>query len=667
MTERFKMKLHRLSATNFMPYKGRIVVDFPTDDARNVMIIFGDNMRGKTSLLNALRWGFYGRAIGRHSRPIPLQDIVNSDAALEHDWRVEVFIQFEANGHRYDLRRTAERKPHVAMPTRPDDFTQLVFLSRDGVPMTGDQVEPEIDQFAPEQISRFFLFDGELLQEYEALLIEGSAQGQQIKEAIEQVLGVPALINGRNELGAIVKAARKRQSADVAQIQGLERQAHRQQELTVTQEAHDRDLEDLQGKLATKRAERAKLDDELEAAASVTAAKAKLDGFTSQRDAWEDLQKRRHADRQELLSHAWLDLLDLRLAVRREQLIDRQSVLTKNLKTQGKLQSQVENLESLLKTSECPTCHQELGGDKRAQIGTALGELQAELSRAGDNSTELQAVAAQIAALSKIRGVNARDRLATIDRDTKQTAVDLQRIENDVERLNDEIAGYDTAELMRKRALHREALREETRLQEAIGKTRADIEKIKAELAVTQKAIEGLASARSQRSTSKVTIATDLENTFTASIEELRDRLRSQVQNLASAAFMEMTTQKAYRGLEINPNYGLSIIDRDGSKVVVRSAGAEQIVALSLIDGLNRTGRAIGPVVMDTPFGRLDLLHRDNILRYLPMVTSQFVLLVHSGEIRPETDLAAVKPRIGAVYKITEVTARQSTIERVAL
>ena len=87
-------------------------------------------------------------------------------------------------------------------------------------------------------------------------------------------------------------------------------------------------------------------------------------------------------------------------------------------------------------------------------------------------------------------------------------------------------------------------------------------------------------------------------------------------------------------------------------------------MALSLIVGLNRTGRAAGPVVMDTPFGRLDLRHRDNILAYLPTVTTQFVLLVHSGEIRPETDLDALAPRIGAVYMIREINPRQSTIER---
>jgi DNA sulfur modification protein DndD len=68
----------------------------------------------------------------------------------------------------------------VATPSRPEDFLVTVHLSRNGVQMSGDQIESEIDQIAPEQISRFFLFDGELLGEYESLLIEGSEQGRQI-------------------------------------------------------------------------------------------------------------------------------------------------------------------------------------------------------------------------------------------------------------------------------------------------------------------------------------------------------------------------------------------------------------------------------------------------------------------------------------------------------
>lgn len=196
---------------------------------------------------------------------------------------------------------------------------------------------------------------------------------------------------------------------------------------------------------------------------------------------------------------------------------------------------------------------------------------------------------------------------------------------------------------------------------------RKEIDRTNEQLAVGRKAIESLAPARSQRSTAKVALAADLEKLFAASIETLRDRLRERVGALASESFKKMTTQKAYKGLEISPNYGLSILDSASRKVTLRSAGAEQIVALSLIDGLNRTGRAVGPVVMDTPFGRLDPKHRDNILSYLPSVTSQFILLVHGGEIRPETDLASIRGRIGATYQIVEVSETQSRLERMSL
>lgn len=661
------MKLIRLTVTNFMPYRGENTIEFPLDETRNVMIIFGDNMRGKTSLLNALRWGFYGTARGRHSRPIPLQNLVNKGAALADDWRVEVAIQFEANGHVYDLRRSAVRRPQVAKPARPEDFIQSVFLSKDGAPMAGEQVAPEIDQFAPEQISRFFLFDGELLQEYESLLVEESDQGRQIKDAIEQVLGVPSLIQGRTELQTIHRTATKKQTQDLAHVQGLQGQADRQKDLTAMQEGKDRDLEALAARLKTTKETRTRLEDELEAAASVLTAKGKLDGLIAQKDLLDKVIERSVSERHGILAGSWQDLLEAKLSEKQMHLDARRTVLTAGLRNQGRLQSKIEGFQSLLDTNACPTCEQTILPARRAQIGKALGDLEVEAGRLTDTSSELEAISAQLGAIRSIRGVQAADRLKQLDYNVKVANVDLQRAENDIEKLRDEIAGHDTADLARKRVLLKETEKEEWQLQRDIQTVRQDIDKIRNDVAILQKSIETTAGARSQKSTLKVTIASALESVFAASVEKLRDRLRSNVERLSTDAFRSMTTQKAYTGLEINSNYGLSILDDKGHKVPLRSAGAEQVVALSLIDGLNRTGRAIGPVVMDTPFGRLDLGHRDNILNYLPTVTSQFVLLVHSGEVRPDTDLATIKPRIGAVYTITEVGPTESKLERTAL
>ena len=661
------MKLHSLTTRNFMPYKGEMELTFPQDEQRNVMIVFGDNMRGKTSILNAIRWAFYGEALGRHSRPIPLQEIINKDATLADDWRVEVHVKFDANGYAYDLRRVADRRQLVATPSNPEDFTRSIHLTRDGSTVSGDQIEAEIGLIAPKQISRFFLFDGELLQEYETLLIEDSQQGQQIKEAIEQVLGVPALTNGRVDIQTILKQAQKHQNADLKQIAGLEKQAERHEELTGQIDAIDRDLEDLNERLKKVREERTALDDELEAAQSVIGAKATLDvKLADQKFLTEDCDKK-EAERLDLRSGAWKDLIDAQLQIRRSQLERQRKELMDSIKKRSGLSQKVSDLQQLLDTRECPTCEQVLSDERRSQIGEALGKAEAELQSINDSSAALQDISGQIDALSKIRGINAKDRLRQADKDLQGYHVRLTQIENDIEKLRDEIAGYDTAAIARKRVMHSEKIKEEGRLQGDTQDQNVQRKKLVDELAVSQKAIEGLTKDRTQRSTIKVSLCSDLEKIFSQSIEQLRDKLRQRVEALANDAFKNMTTQKSYRGLEINDNYGLQIIDASGRHVAIRSAGAEQIVALSLIDGLNRTGRAAGPVIMDTPFGRLDLNHRDNILSYLPSVTSQFVLLVHSGEIRKETDLAVIAERIGAVYVIKEISSTQSRLERATL
>jgi DNA sulfur modification protein DndD len=447
----------------------------------------------------------------------------------------------------------------------------------------------------------------------------------------------------------------------------MEKQAERQQELSVRLESIESDMEDLSSTLKTTQSSRVKLDEELDAASETLAAKSRLDLLGSEQKATEETLERKRKEKHAVLASAWQDLLDVKLSAKRRLLLKQQEILTQTLKEQGRLQLKIENLRNLINTCFCPTCEQEISSDRKVRIAESLDLLFAESYRMKDGSLELQVIAGQLAMINNIRGINAKERLAGIEQDLVSGEVTLQRIENEIERINFEIEGQDTAELARKRIVHQEFLKEEGRLQNQIANCRKEIEKIRLDLSLTQKAIEAMSGMRSQRSTIKLRIATDLERVFNLSIERLRERLRGEVQLLATAAFKAMSTQKQYSGLEINSNYGLSILDENGDRLPLRSAGAEQVVALSLIDGLNRLGRAIGPIVMDTPFGRLDLKHRDNILSYLPSVSSQFVLLVHSGEVRIETDLALIKHRVGKSYIIKEIGPSQSRIEEVVL
>lgn len=661
------MKLIQLKAKNFMPFKERLSIDFPTDESRNIMLVLGDNMRGKTSLLNAIRWGLYGKAIGRHSRKIPLHLIANKDATLEDDWSIEVFLKFQEGENLYEVRRTADRRSHVATPSRNVDFQASVHLSKNGDLVSGADVESEINQAAPEQISRFFLFDGELLQEYEELLVEGSDQGRRIKDTIEQVLGVPSLTMGRDELKAMLRDAQKKQAQAMAQINSLKGAATDSERLTAELEAREEDLKQLSDKLGDTRVRRETLDEELEAAASLIALDERLKAAKNKVGELKALIDEKSDERRKVVSMAWRDMLSAKVAAKKASLLRQQEALQESSNEDAILNNRLKETQRLLATATCPTCQQQISDERRDYFARIVAELEEKVTRQIDASSDLRSVMSKLTKLDRVSRVEAKDRLQTLERELRTASVSLQKTENAIVELEDKIEGSDPTALTRKRLERDEKLREEGRLTEDIKQVKSDIQKTNEKLTILQSRIRGMSGGRSERATAKVTLVSDLHDVFDASIEHLRDQLRSTVEEKSSAAFRAMTTQSAYQGLKINENYGLSILDSAGREVSLRSAGAEQVVALSLIDGLNRTGRSAGPVIMDTPFGRLDMRHRDNILNYLPSVTSQFVLLVHSGEIRPETDLATVKDKIGAVYKISEVSETQSKIERASI
>lgn len=156
-----------------------------------------------------------------------------------------------------------------------------------------------------------------------------------------------------------------------------------------------------------------------------------------------------------------------------------------------------------------------------------------------------------------------------------------------------------------------------------------------------------------------------LEDVFSLGIAHYRRQLRSEVEERASKIFRALTTEPKYVGLSINEQYGLSIIDDDERVIADRSAGAEQVVALSLIGALNASAVREGPVVMDTPFGRLDIHHRENILRYISRMSSQVALLVQSGEFDDDRDRPLVEALLAHEYwLIRDGSPTRSRFER---
>ncbi|QWD11445.1 AAA family ATPase [Polynucleobacter paneuropaeus] len=661
------MKFIEISINNFMPYKGLQKVVFPTDSHRNVMILHGDNMRGKTSFLNAIRWCLYGKAYTRHKSNIELHNLFNIEAAQEGANNFSISLTFEAGGNRYELTRLVEKKPYISKPSRNDDFEVQVFLRKNGETLSGNQIESEINLYAPEQVSRFFLFDGELLQEYEMLLDESNSKGQEIKDSIEQVLGVPALINGRIESQTLQRESERNQTKEIAKIDNLRRMAENQANFQREEEVKLEDLARLKALLRETSSEKISLDNEVANLSKYSDIATEMRFKKLEQETHQAKLTQIEEEVLKMSSEAYKDLLKPKLISLEKFLIDEIGVIANEFSRAGALNNEIETLQSLLKLSICPTCTQEVDSVHKDKFLSQLADLENKVRTISKDQDKLSQYTSQLNAIRLLITSTIGDRLKEKYSEITNIQVQLTRLTNQINKLYEDLQGQNEDELIAKKRRLEQLIRDEQKINDDIVKLEADIAKIRNQIdAIGRQIANANPDTKNSRAALLASYFKQLESAFRSSVDTLRDRLKQEVEKKASDAFLELTTQKKYSGLKINSSYGLTILDKEGNEVPLRSSGAEQIVALSLIDGLGRTGRAYGPVVMDTPFGRLSLSHRRNILDYFPKHASQLILLVHDGEInRLREDLQAISERLGKEYQITEINEYNSRIEQI--
>ena len=649
-----------------MPYKGEHIIEFPQHETQNVMLIFGDNMRGKTSFLNTIRWGFYGKAIGRHLHEIPRKNLVNISAVDEGDWTMSITLYFNHESCEYELTRQIEKRDNTNHPRNDADFIEVIGLRINGEPIEGDLINNKINQVMPMEVSRFFLFDGELLQEYENLLNEESNQGKKIKKSIESVLGVPALIHARDELNVLLKEARNIQRKDAQKNDKLITFAQDLKSHQVSLETLENNLEDLKSQQYDIQEQINTIDDFLSNTDAVQEKKLDIERLEVEKTNLENRIMEVQADIQSLLKSAWKDILGNSVQSILKKLKIKRNEQQDELKKSVQLQTEIESLNKSLKdNNKCNTCGQDIPDSIRQSLKNQINELEA---KRGDGVIDFEKVAElnkRIENLELIRAEGEVSRIiANLELITKYK-VQLMTAENELDDLNDEIQEFDTDEIMRQRTNRQRYSKQLTRVENDIEIDENNIIENNEKQARISQLIAKSQGGNESLSTKRVECLVQLEDIFRDGIDHLRNKLRKDVETYASQTFKQLTTEKTYSGLQINQSYGLSILDPDGRVLEQRSAGAEQVVALSLIDGLNKTSKTRGPIIMDTPLGRLDPSHRKNILQYLPDMSEQVVLLVHEGEIDSKRDTKLFASRIGARYEIKRVTATQARIEKV--
>jgi len=638
----------KLTIKNFGPYYGEHSIDLTVSESAPVVVIFGENTLGKSQLFSALRWCLYG-AFAPHQAPeavaqeLPMR--LNVPAKLRGDLDLEVSVAFSVSGSTYHLTR------HARFFADGSRFSVKPDLRIDASVVPESSIEIEIGRVLHPQISEFFLFDAELLETFYERL-DTDRERALIRSSIETVLGIPGLQLAQRDVSELANDAMTRQAKLIENRRQSEAIASRIRELESEAKSIEADRHELTLQLDSGEAELREVSAKLKTLEGLQADIRELEGLEAsladgQANEVEILRGMRR-----LLASGWRSPASVVLGRTLSRVQDRNSAVNEKNQIIATARTRVTVLEDRAKGGVCPTCEQLLpppGPETEAELETAKGELSALLAETGGGQLDLE--------LERRVG-------ALIDETTIPKYVDLYRQLSRVRmmqyergrgqaEIRDRMQGHSAATVRtvveRARAL--ESGISVLRAAEAKNARRADtLAKEQTKLTRELQRLPGSAGSTVALETAFYRYVRDL---LSQSVDEFREDVRFRVEADAQKLFLQLIRDpEGYGGLTISADYQIELLDPRGNSRQT-SQGGKQLLALSLIGALKRAAIRGGPVVLDSPLGRLDLEHRANVLReWIPALGGQTVLLVQSGELTMEDARTILGNLVGRTYQI---------------
>ena len=174
----------KLTLKNWRCYEGTMTMDFPEiSPGKNLIVVNGINGFGKTSLLKSLKFLFHGA--GKDE----ILEAWNEASRTRGEKNLSVSMDFMHDGSLCKIIRGVEFKSRGNTSSGSETLTLIM----DGTER--DQAVDKIAQWLPIEVQQFVFFDGAEISRYAK-----KQHDQGVKDAIERVLGIPAIRNLKEDL-----------------------------------------------------------------------------------------------------------------------------------------------------------------------------------------------------------------------------------------------------------------------------------------------------------------------------------------------------------------------------------------------------------------------------------------------------------------------------------
>ena len=655
------MIIKELMMNNFRQFRGENKITF-SSGPQNITLIFGENGNGKTGIFRAIIFVLYGDKSldqdnakeNRRNKKGEEIHLVNLDELKEHIGEpvtATVKLKFENNNKNYIIERSIQSRREINNEITSNFLSPKLYEineNGDAEAIRDNQVEVLINSILDNEIKDFFFFDAERMSILEKLTAKNDIS-KYVRNNMYKLLQIRSLNEAEKELSSLIREKRreinaKSQNSDLA--------------------AKTRELENIDDCIKKYKADMINFSEEIDNLKEIIA---------DDEERLENSQKTREINAK--INEINSDIKDYKESFNYEK-VNLKRANNRLIISLGEdvLRRNEAKFNDLLKSKNASVpihlINESLENMCCALCGKAftMNDSQYELLVNLQEKYKYSEIASKIQSIVNFTSsLDSKSTLAEVDKYLKSMNSYKEKLENK-ERIKDQ--------LNRQLTLNGNQIRNLNEIEEHLESNKNRKDELEDKRKETKDNLH-LAEGRKQQAErdrdriTKTIASVEKEELIIEKLQKIREiitKLISEYTKLSNRnlsfeignIFNSLLADKDKGRYEINvsDNFDIEILDRYHiNSIRDVSQGQSQIFTLAFILALvklARKGRNVNfPLFMDTPFGRLSSEHRNNLIKTIPTLTDQWILLLTDTELtNVEARCFEQTNRVGKIYKL---------------
>ncbi|WP_321402595.1 DNA sulfur modification protein DndD [Maridesulfovibrio sp.] len=668
------MWISLIELTNFKSYQHQMLTFPQPESGKNVVLIGGMNGYGKTTLLEALYLCLFGKDSMTHlaraglniddvkGYPTFLERAFNGESKREgRDTMIVRIVINKTKNKAIDISRKWYFRSNGTWAAEEEAIVREIKKDVPGTPRVDGRnnfhLSDMLDNFlVPAHIAPFFFFDGE---EVKKLADQGRVE--QVKQGLEGLLGVVLLRSLSDRLRNFEMQKRLGvNNVDENKLAQLGDMLFKNEDELKRLQEKDKSSED---RIRTLKAQREALYERITSAGGACSDVATVKELVEEREQLRNELR----DKQKHLEETLVGKLPFHLVSKNvmESLKDQLTAESKYFSWEAEkrtLEPRKNEFERAFHGAEKPSIDPELTVDQKEAIDKRIETAWASLFYPPPSDCASEIIHSY---LHEDQRDDALNFLATLSlgqqeiQDNIDEQARLTKRAEDLSRKISKLEGIDRdGTLTHLKDELKKAQEELDSLSEA---SRADDRRLHTlESQVKSQRAEYEREKKKLEDSSPIRAIMDKSERVRKTIDKIIPALFPlKVQELAKAmtqVYKQLAHKNQVERIEIDNDGSTTILGKSGKEISFdRSAGENQIFATALIAGLAKVSGVKAPMVVDTPLGRLDSKHRENILNFWTHDKKRQVILLSQDKEIDHEFYTQIEPNILKTYLLEHI------------